>query len=444
MTTGIHAGEVEHKYDYSAMFSQTPAYGWSSSKKNVGVWVINPSMEYINNGPTRIDLTGHIDLKDSVNANPTLLFLWHSFHYGGTVLSISKDENWNKVIGPFLIYCNSGTTPADMAKDARQRAIIERAAWPYSWAKMPGYAGPAERGAVSGSLSVRDPQQPNATAAHAWVGLATAPYTAIDQQEKPLQITWEMDGKNYEYWAQADNSGKFTVKNARPGTYVLYAFNNGILGDFSRANVQVEAGKTLDLGTLTWTPVRYGQQLWDIGIPNRSAEEFLHGDHPWVWGNYNLYRQDFPNDVNYVIGKSNFAKDWNYAQPPVQDGSGHWFGPTWKITFDMPNTGTGKATLRLALCGTRDTTINVTVNGKAVGTTGLLPSSGVMHRDGVRATEYYSDIPFAGSDLVAGTNVIGLTTANVRTWTQGVLYDYLRLELDPSASPGSLAENSRH
>src|SRR5439155_9109967 len=32
MSTGLHKGEPEHKYDYSAMLPQTPAYGWSSSK----------------------------------------------------------------------------------------------------------------------------------------------------------------------------------------------------------------------------------------------------------------------------------------------------------------------------------------------------------------------------------------------------------------------------
>jgi rhamnogalacturonan endolyase len=432
MTTGIHNGEVEHKYDYSTVFSQTPAYGWSSSTKNVGVWIINPSTEYYNNGVTRVDYVGHIDLKDTPNANPTLLLIWHSFHFGGAVLSVGQDEQWNKIIGPFLIYCNSAATPDDMWKDALNRATAEKQAWPYDWAKAPGYANATDRGAVHGNLVVHDPQQADATASKAWVGLAAAPYTAIDQATKPVQIAWETDGKNYEYWAQADSSGQFTIKNARPGKYVLYAFNNGILGDFSKADVTVEAGKTTDLGTLTWTPVRYGRQLWDIGIPNRSAEEFRHGDHYWVWGNYNLYPQEFPNDVNFIIGKSDYSKDWDYAQPPVQDASGKWHGPTWKITFDMPKAGSGKATLRLALCGTRDTKIDVTLNGKPIGTTGLVPSSGVMHRDGIRSVEIYCDIPFDGSDLVAGQNVIGLTTANVRTWTQGVLYDYLRLELNDS------------
>ncbi len=83
MTTGIHAGEVEHKYDYSMLFAENPTWGWSSTGKQVGVWIVNPSIEYLSNGPDRVDYGGHIDLKDSPTANPTLLFIWHSFHFGG-------------------------------------------------------------------------------------------------------------------------------------------------------------------------------------------------------------------------------------------------------------------------------------------------------------------------------------------------------------------------
>jgi rhamnogalacturonan endolyase len=436
MTTGIHQGEVEHKYDYSTMFSETPAFGWSSTTKDVGVWIINPSTEYYNNGATRIDYVGHIDLKDTPNANPTLLLNWHSYHFGGVALSINQDEAWNKVVGPFLIYCNSGPDPDAMWHDALTRAATEKKEWPYSWAKMPGYANASDRGAVSGQLVVQDPQQPSATAANAWVGLAHAPYTAIDQQNKPFPVAWETDGKYYEYWTQADKNGAFTIPHARPGTYVLYAFNDGILGDYSKADVTVEAGKTVDLGKLTWAPVRYGKQIWDIGIPNRSAEEFRHGNHYWVWGNYNLYPAEFPNDVNFIIGKSDYAKDWNYVQPPRQGPDGKWHGTTWKITFNMDKVPEGKATLRLAICGTRDTTIDVGVNGHPIGTTGLLPSSGVMHRDGIRAVELYRDLPFDTSLLVPGTNVITLTT-HARDWTGGVLYDYLRLEIADTPSAAS-------
>ena len=118
MTTGIHAGEVEHKYDYSMLFADTPTWGWSSTGKQVGVWIVNPSIEYLSNGPDRVDYGGHIDLKDSPTANPTLLFIWHSFHFGGAAIAINADEEWNKVVGPFLIYCNGGPTPDAMWQDA--------------------------------------------------------------------------------------------------------------------------------------------------------------------------------------------------------------------------------------------------------------------------------------------------------------------------------------
>jgi rhamnogalacturonan endolyase len=433
MTTGIRAGQVEHKYDYSAMFSETPAYGWSSTTQNVGLWIVNPSLEYINGAPTKIELTGHIDLKDVLPADPTLLFVWHGSHYGGMPISIDAGEQWNKVVGPFLIYCNSGPNPDAMWQDALARAVDEQQAWPYDWAKAPGYASAAERGAVRGRLVVDDPQQAGASAANAWVGLAAAPYPAVDEEKKPFTVGWETDGKHYEYWTHADKTGAFTIRNARPGNYVLYAFNDGILGEFSRADVAVESAQTRDLGTLTWTPVRYGRQVWEIGIPNRSAEEFRHGDHYWEWGLYNLYPQEFPNDVNFIIGRSDWARDWNYAQPPRVDDKGVWHGTTWRITFDQAKVTPGKATLRMALCGTRDSQIDVAVNGHAIGTTGALPSSGVMHRDGIRGTEIECDLPFDTSLLVAGKNVMELTT-HARYWYDGVLYDYLRLEIDDGAS----------
>jgi len=428
MTTGIHAGEVEHKYDYSAMFSQTPAYGWSSTAGKVGIWIVNPSLEYINGSPTKIELTGHIDLKDTPPADPTLLFVWHGSHYGGMPIAIQSGEDWSKITGPFLVYCNHGPTPDAMWKDALARAAVEQGEWPYSWAKAPGYASAAERGAVEGRLVVTDPQQPSASASNAWVGLALPPYQGVDLARKPITIDWQTDGKHYQYWTRADATGAFTIPNARPGKYVLYAFNNGILGDFSHADVSVTAGQTLNLGTLTWTPVRYGRQVWEIGIPDRSASEFRHGNQPWVWGLYNLYPREFPNDVNFVIGKSDWSRDWNYVQPPRQDAAGQWHGTTWKITFDMASVPPGTGTLRLALCGTRNTQIDVAVNGHPIGTTGLLPSSGAMHRDAMRSIELESDLHFNTGLLVPGTNVMTLATHS-RTWPEGVEYDYLRLEV---------------
>jgi rhamnogalacturonan endolyase len=430
MTTGIHKGEVEHKYDYSAMFSQTPAWGWSSSNDGVGLWVVNPSIEYIIAPPIKVDLTGHIDLKPSLPADPTLLFVWHSNHYGGEDININASDRWTKIIGPVLLYCNHDQSHQSMWQDALSRAAREQKQWPYAWADAPGYEHTDERGSVSGQLLVRDPQDSQATAAGAWVGLAQPPYAATFDRGRRAQIDWQIDGKNYQYWVRADAGGNFTIPNARPGPYTLYAFTDGVLGDFSRAEVVVENGKTTNLGKLIWTPVRYGRQLWEIGIPNRSAEEFRHGDHYWEWGLYNLYPQEFPNDVDFVIGKSDFRKDWNYVQPPRPDGNGGWKSTTWRIHFNVDQSLKGAATLRLAICGARGGPVDVSLNGKSIGSTGELPNMGVMHRDGIRSTEVERDVRFDAALLKQGENIIELTK-HARAWTDGVLYDYVRLELDP-------------
>lgn len=180
---------------------------------------------------------------------------------------------------------------------------------------------------------------------------------------------------------------------------------------------------------LTWTPVRYGRQIWEIGIPNRSAEEFRHGDHYWVWGLPQFYPAEFPDDVNFVIGKSDFHKDWNYAQPPRPDGKGGWKSTTWRIQFDMGKVPAGMATLRLAICGARGGPVDVLVNGNPIGGTGELPESGVMHRDEIRGTEIERNLRFNTSLLKSRWNTIELRKS-ARSWVEGVLYDYLRLEVD--------------
>ncbi len=241
-------------------------------------------------------------------------------------------------------------------------------------------------------------------------------------------IDWRTDGKVYQYWARADNSGRFEIRNARPGDYTLYAYTDGVPGEFSKADVQIAAGKSSDLGQLNWKPFRCGRQLWEIGIPDRSAEEFRHGDRYWQWGPYNLYPEEFPHDVGFVVGMSDYRRDWNYAQPPRPDGTGGWTPGTWRIRFDVAQPLRGIATLRLAICGTRGGPIDVSLNGKPIGSTGDLPETGAMHRDEIRSTEIEPHLKFDAALLTTGTHVIELKK-NARDWVDGVLYDYVRLEI---------------
>jgi hypothetical protein len=55
-------------------------------------------------------------------------------------------------------------------------------------------------------------------------------------------------------------------------------------------------------------------------------------------------------------------------------------------------------------------------------------------RDGIRGYWQEKNVWFEASLLKAGTNVIKLTNPG-RNWVDGVLYDYLRLEVDESTTP---------
>jgi rhamnogalacturonan endolyase len=249
-------------------------------------------------------------------------------------------------------------------------------------------------------------------------------------------VDWQLDARHYQFWVRADGQGRFRIPNIRPGTYTLRAIADGVLGEYHLPDVAVSAGEVKDLGGREWKPVRFGRQLWEIGVPDRSAAEFRHGDHYWQWGLYYKYPEEFPHDVNFVIGKSDWRKDWNYCQPPRIEGD-RVRPTTWAVTFDLPEAPRGRATLRLAFAGSRGRGgIRVSVNDRPAGETGPLPDTGVMHRDGIRGYWFERDVAFDAALLKAGSNVLRLTNP-ARAWTDGVLYDYLRLELDEKAAAGA-------
>ena len=94
LTTGIYSGQPEHKYDYSACQFKIPAFGWSSTTQHIGLFFINPSMEYLSGGVTKYELTGHLD--DSAGGDPTLLNYWRGSHYGGSDCESTPANNGKK------------------------------------------------------------------------------------------------------------------------------------------------------------------------------------------------------------------------------------------------------------------------------------------------------------------------------------------------------------
>ncbi|WP_265593978.1 polysaccharide lyase family protein [Haloferula sp. BvORR071] len=432
LNTGIHKGEVEHKYGYSALFSESPAYGWSSSSKKVGLWMVNPSLEYIAGGPTKPELTGHLDVNRG--GRPVLLNMWHGSHYGGTSLEVKKGEAWSMVVGPFLLQTNEGPDAMTMWKDAMKTATAEIKRWPYPWVDSPLYAA-KQRVPVTGKITVKDPVG-NAKPGAMWVGLTAADYQTGSRRWTE-KVGWQRDGKHYHYWAKAATDGSFRIGSVRPGQYVLHAFADGVLGEFSREAVTVEEGKPLALGNLAWSIERAGPTVWEIGVPDRSASEFRNGDRYWLWGHYLDFRKEFPNGVDFTIGKSDWKKDWNLCQPLTLDDNGHVTGDSvWKVHFDLKEMGEHR--LRIALCGHRENDrLTVAVNGRVVGDSGRLPENGVMHRDGYRGLLTELDFPIPADALRTKDNVLELRLSG-QVWHQGLLYDYLRLErIDPKRTSGT-------
>ena len=518
MNSGIYQGQVEHKYDYSANQFDVRAWGWSSTGKHVGFWFVNASVEYLSGGPTKVELSAHRDATFNVNnltapAPPTLLNYWRGSHYGGSICSIAATDNWTKVIGPFLLYCNSGPTPDAMWKDALAKATQEETAWPYIWVSGVDYPHKNERSTVSGQLALNDSQAPKLKLANLLVGLSAPDYTPArvnrgpggfggfgaagggeDDTNAPAQnfppggfgrgtnggfnatnrlsqsgtnfggegtnqfggrrrfgrggpggggfgpriVEWQNDAKSYQFWVRGDANGNFSIPNVRPGTYTLHAFADGVLGEFALTNVVIGTGKKLSLGKLNWQPVRFGKQLWDIGIPNRKASEFFKGDDYFHWGWYLEYPKLFPNDVNYVVGKSDFRKDWFFEQLPHNEnpenttGSGQGRSTTWSITFKLPAAPKGRATLRLTLCGVGTRSLIATVNEQSIGSVTGLVYNATINRDGIGGSCVQRDLAFDAALMQAGENIMKLTIP-AGGLTSGVEYDYLRLELDESA-----------
>jgi rhamnogalacturonan endolyase len=232
--------------------------------------------------------------------------------------------------------------------------------------------------------------------------------------------------------------GKFSIPNVRPGAYTLHAIADGVLGEFVLSNVTVEAGGTLNLGQLNWRPVRYGRQLWDVGIPNRSAREFFEGSDYDHWGWYVKYPRLFPHDVSYTIGQSDFHKDWFFEQVPHDEdladtnAFGRGRSTAWSIVFNMPDAPSGTAILRLAICGVGARELDVTVNDRPAGAVTNLVYNATINRDGIAGLWSEHDVSFDASLMQAGTNVLKLTIPG-GSLTSGIMYDYLRLELNPSS-----------
>ncbi len=504
LLSGVYANSVEHKYSYNGVMYRLQAWGWSSTKNHIGVYFINPSSEYIGGGAEKLDLIDHM--------SGTLLDYWTSGHYaGGAGNYIPAGEEWKHVVGPIFVYMNSLADAKDPSQaemdrfhasygsgmpavpeewrenqlalwnDAVAKSKAVKAAWPYAWVEGVDYPHKDGRGTVTGQLILDDAQAASRQLPHLTVGLAHPDYAGSGSPYQQRAgngriVTWAHDGDYYQFWTDGAEDGRFTIANVRPGTYTLHAFADGVLGEYAKANVTVEAGKSVNLGKLDWQPVRYGKQVWEIGYPDRTADKFYKGDgaNYWLWGWPLRYGDLFPNDVTYTIGKSDYRKDWFFEEVPHSTTDawknpaakdplnqrfgwvnnptgtedmwpewGHGRATTWTVKFAMAKPSQGTGLLRVALAGADGSGgLAIGVNGQSVGTLHPVATNALRYNTD-KGVWYQYAVKFDAALLKAGANEVTFTVP-AGDVTTGVVWDYVRLELnDGSKSYPALPDNQR-
>jgi fibronectin type 3 domain-containing protein len=480
-TNGMYSGQYEDKYKYSADLGVQRVWGWSSvgtGGLNVGLWNISASAEYYNAGPMKRELMEHI--------GTTILNMLNGGHYGlgENDANWGAGELWNKVYGPYFIYCNSTNMPAGtnqpaqaLYNDALAQGAAEQAAWPYYWFTNANYALASNRGTITGQIVIHDTGNPSASASNLWVGVVQQPVTVTNIYD------FQQWMKPYQFWVKSGSNGNFTIPNVIAGTnYTLYAFGPGAAGTFQSQNqtggnppntfnlpaspfsvTVTNGGATNNLGVITWTPTRVGATVFEIGYPNRTAEyKFRHGEDYWVsdfgpsatapspiWAKHLEYPFEFPNGPNYVVGQNRWTTDWNFVQPCIVDGSGFFDDSSATITFNLPSAPSGSASFYMALCSDYQGAMEISINGTQISpANGYDPNySGSANecdttiRQGIHADFSDNRINFSTSLLHSGQNTITIymrQTGKVNGngyFADHAMYDYIRLELTSYVPP---------
>ena len=397
-------GSIYTKYNWANYCERDSVHGLMNT--NTGVWNIPCSYEWMNGGPLKQELTVHATSK-----SPITIQMLQGEHLGAEAQYYQDGER--KIYGPFFIYVNSGTQE-EMIADAKAQAHAKRQEWPFEWFENELY--PLDRSTVTGRLNITT-GQPQDSIRLILAEPGTDPY---------------LQGKGYIYWGDTDKDGSFTIRNVRKGSYTLYgyAMKGEITDELQVADIVVD-GETTDLGTVKWAPATYEHKLWQIGENNRMSDGFCMSDAARAYGLW----EEVPATLNYIIGESNPATDWYYAQ--TKNG-------TWTVTFDLDETYSGKAYLTASAAGaTNKPKVAVAINGGNSKTWSFGTNDAAIYRSAVLGGRHWLQThSFPASALKKGRNTITFTMSGISK-NGGVMWDCIKLEAGAKIVPsGITAVNS--
>ncbi|ROW15586.1 hypothetical protein VPNG_02168 [Cytospora leucostoma] len=358
------------KYTFSTAYRDQKVHGmfadgtYSDDGSVFGSWLVMNTKDTYFGGPTWSDL-----VVDGIVYNYIV-----SNHHGNQAPNIT--DGFDRTFGPSYYHFNrgeSGTTWQTLRNEALAFASPDWNSRFYDDIAhlVPNYVPTSGRGSWKAKIKVpeggKDP-------------VAVLSLPGVDLQDN------SQDTEAYQYWADIDErTWKVQIDRVKAGQYRLTVYASGIFGDYIQEGIVITAGETTISDNVTWTPESSGKELWRVGTPDKSGGEWLHGDHPdpdhplhppeyrIYFGAYD-YLDDFPDGVNFHIGQSDEAKDFNYIHWSVFGGYADFLRPVqvegggninnWTITFDVEEEdlkGTGEATLTIQLAGAKAASGNTDV-----------------------------------------------------------------------------------
>ncbi len=356
LLTGIYKNSVEHKYSYNGVMYKLPAWGWSSTKDHIGVYFMNPSIEYIGGGAAKLDLVGPhgshsarlLDLRPlrrrrrqqhprertlEACGRSHLRLLQRARRSERSHPGRSRSTQSHLRQRQVPPYPPSGTTTAPPS--GRTRSPNRNPSKPRGRSPGSGRRLSPQRGARNGHRSVR-PQRSAGRFKAASASHRRPHAPGLSRQRQPLPTPRGQWHHRHlaARWQLLPVLGRWRRKtaNSPSPTSAPAAMSFTLLPTESSANMPkpistVEAGQDREP-----RQARLGARaLWQTALGNRLSRtaprgKFFKGDgaNYWLWGWPLRYGDLFPNDIAYTIGKSDYHKDWFFEEVP------HALSDDWK------------------------------------------------------------------------------------------------------------------
>ncbi|KAF9878370.1 rhamnogalacturonate lyase C [Colletotrichum karsti] len=331
-----------------------------------GAWLVHNTRETYYGGPLHSDL-----VVDGIVYNYMV-----SGHHGAPMPNIT--HGFDRTFGPQFYYFNKGPaggTIEELRADAARHADPEWNAGFYDSISqfIPNYVPSSRRVTFEGKVDLPEG--------------ARRPIIVLSENKQDFQLN-VFNYKSLQYWAEINGCGKFKIPRVADGTYRVTIYADGIFGWYIQNDVEIsQTSSRQSQWNFKWTEESAGKEIWRIGVPDKSAGEYLHGYAPDVskplqpeqyrvyWGKYD-FQQDFPEGVQFRVGNSQEAEDLNYIHWSFFPAKGNHLRAenhyanvnNWTIIFDLDKnqlsqSQTGTFTVQIAGTKTANGNAKWTVSG---------------------------------------------------------------------------------